>query len=77
VYAAEPVLRQIALLGRRDFGLLWWGALLSRLGDVFTLLGLSWLLAERDAAGELAVVLVALEVAAIAGGVALSGVMDR
>ena len=67
---------QLSLLGRRDYGLLWWGGMVSRVGDAFTLVAVSWLLAERDAGGQLGVVLVAYEVAAIVGGLVLSGLMD-
>lgn len=69
--------RQIDILRRRDFALIWWGGLVSRTGDGFTFFAIAWLFAERGDPTGLAVSLVAYEVAAIAGGIALAGVMDR
>ena len=69
--------RQLALTTRHDFGLLFWGSLVSKIGDGFTFFALAWFFAERDSPGRLAIVLVAYEIAAIAGGIALTSVMDR
>jgi predicted MFS family arabinose efflux permease len=68
--------RQAALLRRRDFGLIWWGGLVSRIGDGFTLIAISWFFAERNAPAELGLWFLCFELAAIAGGILLSGVMD-
>ena len=69
--------RQLTLVRRREFGLLFWGSLASKIGDGLTFFALSWFFAERDRPGSLAAVLVAYEIAAIVGGVALTSVMDR
>lgn len=66
----------VGLLRHRDFALLWWGGLVSHVGNGFTLVAVSWLLAERGSPEELGLYFLSFEVAAVAGGLLLTGIMD-
>jgi MFS family permease len=70
--------RYVALLRRRDFGLLWTGATVSALGDGMSFVALVWLLIERggtpEAVGWLAAVYTA---PVVVGGIAAGVILDR
>jgi predicted MFS family arabinose efflux permease len=68
--------RLIAVLRDRDVALLFAGGLLSRIGDGFTIVAVSWLLAERGSPQDLGLFFLVYEVAAITGGLALTGILD-
>lgn len=67
----------MALLRDRDFALLWWGGLVSLVGEGFTMVAIGWLLVhERGSPLQFGLYLLSFEVAAIVGGLVLAGVMD-
>jgi MFS family permease len=66
----------LSLLRHRDFALLWWGGLVSLIGNGFTIVAISWLLAERGSPEHLGLFFLVFEVAAIGGGLLLTGIMD-
>jgi MFS family permease len=66
----------LSLLRDRDFALLWWGGLVSNIGNGFTIVAVSWLLAERGSPEDLGLFFLVFEVAAIVGGLLLTGIMD-
>lgn len=67
----------VALLRDRDFALLWWGGLVSHIGNGLTMVAVGWLLVhERDSPRDFGLYLLSFEVAAIVGGLLLTGVLD-
>jgi predicted MFS family arabinose efflux permease len=67
----------IGLLRDRDFALLWWGGFVSHVGNGFTMVAVGWLLVhERGSPRDFGLYLLSFEVAAIVGGLLLTGVMD-
>jgi MFS family permease len=70
-------LRSLLVLMRdRDFALLSWGGLVSSIGNGFTFVAVGWFLAERGAPEQLGLYFLAFEVAAVVGGLLLTGIMD-
>ena len=70
--------RYVALLRRRDFGLLWTGATISALGDGMSFVALVWLLIERGGTPESVGWLAAIYTApVVVGGIAAGVVLDR
>lgn len=70
--------RYLALLRRRDFGLLWGGATISALGDGMSFVALVWLLLERGGTPEDVGWLAAIHTAPVViGGLAAGVILDQ
>lgn len=70
--------RYVAALRRRDFGLLWFGATVSTLGDAMTLVALVWMMLERTGSAiDVGWLTFAYAAPVVVGGLAAGVLLDR